>query len=352
MSNHPLSNAELQQLVAGLLFDRKCALSAKRNLAPDMFNRPFEEAYRILWSVTVEHLAAYGKMPTYVGLLTGLRTNIERSPGLLPMEQQMMHTLLQLQELGDRHNIDRMVVTQALIPRFLADRFIRPLAAGMDLSNPDKVRELNHAVASMQTVKSPKANVLDFDNQAPVMPNPGRATGFEFFDMMTTRTAADPGGLRQRNCLGVLGGFGAGKTLFGIEAQCKSAQNNLRSVNFHYEQSVEEDLRGRFWANLTGISSAEFAAKPNYNDHGPEVREQLDAQRHLMPLMEVCDMRAINGQGTGGPQDIVNYLIDYRERVGEDLDRRGREGAVEMQMVLDLGKSGEERLELLVPDQM
>lgn len=439
--------------MAGILFDRQCAIAAKRNLNPDMFNRPFEEVYRILWATAVEHLAAYNKLPTNAGLLTGLRTAIERNSSLLPMEQQMMHTLFSLNEMGDRHTVDRTVVTRALIPRFLADRYIRPMAASMDLANPDKVRELNNAVASMQTAKSPRANVFDFDTQTAVLPNPGRATGFEFFDMMTTRTAADPGGLRKRNTLGVLGGFGcvregtpidtpdgpvnvedfkggpvisfdgngrcvrnasasfikgedmfyevrfyggrfmrvtsehrflttkegyltvgdimvrnkppliralklngtkghaaihsirkmnvalvydlsvegtecyasngiishnSGKTLFGIETQCKAALNGLRSVNFHYEQSVEEDLRARFWANITGISSAEFASKPNYLDHPPEVREQLDACRPLMDLAEVCDMRATNGQGTGGVQDLVSYLLDYRERVGEN----------------------------------
>src|SRR3990167_1313478 len=267
---------EREMMMLYLLRHPGIFLEAKELLSPDLFTEPYEIVWAVSWRSAIDLYDQFGEMPGLAVLEADALSRIEALPDGMPPSviDEMREFLAAIFGTDDSvlngayENYGYELLKKFLNERFLADHVRSQLqgsGSAVPVNLPSLFQDYNNRIMQVGGVQ-----VSVMDN---LMPDQWEPTGvvrnstcLDFFDKPMG------GGWFDEEVYGILGPFGAGKTMLAcqlageiassfVEQSVKTGKPHRHTFFFTYEMSPDE-IRRRIIAHLAGVNLNHLANVP------------------------------------------------------------------------------------------
>lgn len=301
----PMSEQELELLLAHLIRCPEVIIAALDKLNPELFSGPYEVPYRLMWMLAQDYYITHRETMSKLYMVPQLKSRVAMAPELLQFAQKLddLVNWIYSAEISDFN----ASAGKNLLQQFLDERVFKAAVATNTFDPSSTLEALSKIFSTTRVNNNNVVNVFDFTNpDMNEMQTPSRATGCTVFDRLTD------GGWRPRHMTGILAPFGGGKTLLTLDLAVNTAKQKVNVLVCQYEQNVMQSIRPRVWSNATQIPTKVFAEN-KLNQLDKAILQKLSDVSGIGQFLHFVDL-STPPAGVGGAMEIENIVIDMQSR--------------------------------------
>lgn len=301
----PMSEQEIELLLAHLIRCPEVIIAALDKLNPELFSGPFEAPYRLMWMLSQDFYLTHRETMSKLYMVPQLKSRVAMSMDLA----QYSAKLDSLVEWYYSTDIKEFNATAGknYLQKFLDERIFNAAVATTVADPSGTLEALNKIYSTTRVNNNATLDVFDFTNPGmQEMQTPSKATGCTVFDRLTD------GGWRPRHMTGILAPFGGGKTLLTLDLAVSTAKQCVHTLVCQYEQNVMQSIRPRVWSNATQIPTKVFSEN-KITELDAAVVQKLASVASIGQFLHFSDL-STPPAGVGGAAEIESIVIDMQSR--------------------------------------